>query len=848
MKAPVPKSLSSRVKLGPIAASTLAGFLGAAACDVVATLARATGHTSVGALAVVAFALYGAAGLVTGVIAALLVSGAVSAIPGRWARIRYDDWFDRGVTTGVLSGLVTIATLAVAVALGHQLIARPMQSDRLATIAVGGLVLLAAPIAIALGLSASGPLGRWVTPRIPRPERLGATGVVLLACVGAGLVAGVAAFSRADWRVLDLSPFVAGGIALGLGLGHGLFWYRSAAGRRRVRALERRLARVPWVVPLGTVGLVCAILIALRGAARMPETSTAFRAIDEGALGLRLGLRLARAATDRDGDGYSASFGGGDCDDHAPDVHPGAEDIPGNGIDENCEGGDSTAEPDAEPVAGEAARTGTGGATGAVGGTGAPGVVGTTGAAGGAGTPTEAVGAGGSEASPPEDLAARAPAAEPAAGGVPAPARPEPGAAEEQDAGAGAAVAAAIPSPRQAAAATADKRAHPRAVFRGNILLITIDALRGDRLGVAGYRRPGGRSLTPNLDALARRGAYFRRVWSQAPNTPRSFPSILTSQIPSAVKWDKPTVNYPQVLASNHTMFEELEAAGLAPLGIFSHFYFTADRGISKAFAEWSNDGAGTIAESNKDTASPRLVPRAVARLKKAAARRERFVMWTHLFEPHSSYMVHKEFPPTGLSGVAGLMEKYDLEIAFVDHWVGKLLASLDELGLRESTAIVVMADHGEAWGEHKSFFHGQDLFDEQLRIPLIIAVPGDAPVVRNEPVAAMDVAPTLVDLVGGAIPRSFRGRSLMPLVEGGSLAPRPIYAELMPATAWPHHAMMMIDDDKKLIHRISERRFELYDLRADPGEKKNLVDDGAYRAIFESLRARLLAYEERKR
>jgi arylsulfatase A-like enzyme len=828
MKAPVPKSLSSRVKLGPIAASTLAGFLGAAVCDVVATLVRTPGHTSVGALAVVAFALYGAAGLVTGVIAALLVSGAVSAIPGRWARIRYDEGLDRAVTTGVLSGLVTIAILAVAVALGHQLIARPMQSDRLATIAVGGLVLLAAPIAIALGLSASGPLGRWVTPRIPRHERMGTTGVMLLACVGAGLLAGVAAFSRADWRVLDLSPFVAGGIALGLGLGHGLFWYRSAAGRRRARALERRLGRVPWVGPMGTVGLVCAILIALSGAARMPETSTAFRAIDEGSLGLRLGLRLARAATDRDGDGYSASFGGGDCDDHAPDVHPGAEDIPGNGIDENCEGGDSAAEADAEPVAGEA---------------GAPDTTGTVGTTGGAGTPTEAGAPAGSEASPSEDLAARGPPAG-AASAEPAPSSPLPGAVAAGDAGA----VEASPSPRKAAAATAEKRARPGGVFRGNILLITIDALRADRLGVAGYRRPGGRSLTPNLDALARRGAYFSRVWSQAPNTPRSFPSILTSQIPSAVKWDKPTVNYPQVLASNRTMFEDLKMAGLAPLGIFSHFYFTADRGISKAFQEWSNDGAGTIAESNKDTASPRLVPRAVARLKKAAARRERFVMWTHLFEPHSSYMVHKEFPPTGLSGVAGLMEKYDLEIAFVDHWVGKLLAALDELGLRENTAIVVMADHGEAWGEHKSFFHGQDLFDEQLRIPLIIAVPGDAPVVRNEPVAAMDVAPTLVDLVGGAIPRSFRGRSLMPLVEGGSLAARPIYAELMPATAWPHHAMMMIDDDKKLIHRISERRFELYDLRADPGEKRNLVDDDAYRATFESLRARLLAYEEHKR
>jgi arylsulfatase A-like enzyme len=158
------------------------------------------------------------------------------------------------------------------------------------------------------------------------------------------------------------------------------------------------------------------------------------------------------------------------------------------------------------------------------------------------------------------------------------------------------------------------------------------------------------------------------------------------------------------------------------------------------------------------------------------------------------------------------------------------------------------MADHGEAWGEHKAFFHGQDLFDEQLRIPLIIAVPGQDPVVRTEPVAAMDVAPTLLALVGAPIPRSFRGRSLLPLIEGASLPPRPVYAELMPATAWPHHAMMMIDDDKKLIHRISERRWELYDLRTDPGEKKNLTDDSTYRITFDRLRARLLAFEERKR
>ena len=102
--------------------------------------------------------------------------------------------------------------------------------------------------------------------------------------------------------------------------------------------------------------------------------------------------------------------------------------------------------------------------------------------------------------------------------------------------------------------------------------------------------------------------------------------------------------------------------------------------------------------------------------------------MWTHLFEPHSSYMVHPEFPVSA-RGVEGLEEKYDYEIAYVDRWVGKLLAALESTGLAGNTAVVVLADHGEAWGEHKHYFHGQDLSEEQLRVPLIVAIPGRKPV-----------------------------------------------------------------------------------------------------------------------
>jgi choline-sulfatase len=586
------------------------------------------------------------------------------------------------------------------------------------------------------------PAWRRVSRALPRPRALGATGLLLVALAAGGALAFVVALSRADWRVLDLGPLYALGLAILLGGAHAVFWFGTRTGRN----LRERLFDAAGIAIPAALAVVAAL--ALSVGARLPEGAPAFAAVDEHALGLRALVGAARRLTDHDGDGFSARFGGGDCDDRRADVYPGAEDVPGDGIDQNCEGGDARPVAATSPAAAEA---------------------------------------------PPAHVEARAGA------------------------------------------------------FKGNILIVTIDAFRGDRLGVAGYGRPAGRSLTPTLDALARRGAYFKRVWSQAPNTPRSFPSILTGRYPTDIAWDKPTVNYPNLLPSNHTFFESLRAVGLMPIGIFSHFYFTADRGISRGFAEWSDDGALSIAESNKDSASPRIVPRVIARLQQAAARKQRFVLWTHLFEPHSSYMPHKEFP-TSLSGVPGLIEKYDYEIAFADLWVKKLFDALAAAGLDRDTAIVVMADHGEAWGEHKAYFHGTDLYDEQTRVPLIIAVPGQAPRVIDQDAKLVDVAPTLLDLVGAPVPANMRGRSLLPAIEGQPLAAAPVYAELMPATAWPHQASMMVADGHKIIHRISERRWEMYDLRRDPGEKNNLADQPAQAALFAQLKAKLVAFEERPR
>ena len=726
-----------------VAASVFAGFLAAGLVDLLLVRSH-DGAIPWPAAVALSVGLYGACGLLLGLLAgwaAAVVGDAIGPSPGD------DPRRDSALAAGILAGLVGAVVLAVGAAVAHAGFVSKMHNKGLATIATGGVALIMAIPATLAALAVRRPAG-GLARALPSLGRSGRTGLVTLTLLVLGVAAGALALSRADWRVLDLGPLKAAAVALVMGGLHWLFWHR------RGRAESLLGSRGVWGI---RAALVVITLAVLPPAARLPEASPVWAGVQEASTGLRLLVGVARQVTDADGDGYSTRFGGGDCNDGRADTYPGAEETAGDGIDQNCQGGDA--------VASDAP-------------TGAPGTV--------AGTP--------------------------------------------------AAAAVEVPVVKRQGAA-----------FDGNLLIISVDALRADRLGVAGYKRRKGKSLTPNLDALANRGAYFRRVWSQAPNTPRSFPSFLTSRYPSDIAWTQRTLNYSPILPVNETFFEQLGRSGFRNLGVFSHFYFTAERGLNQGFAEWSNEGAGTIAESNKDIASPRMVPKIIARLEKAAKAKERFALWTHLFEPHSSYMVHPQYPISS-RGVEGLEEKYDYEIAFVDGWIGKLLAALESSGLDKTTAVVLLADHGEAWGEHKHYFHGQDLTEEQLRVPLIIAVPGRAPAVIDDEAAVIDVGPTLLDLVGITPPASFRGRSLLAAIDGQKLPVRPLFGELLPASAWPKHEVMMVEGGKKITHKISERRWELHDLAADPRQQKDLSRDPRHAQLLEQLRKKVIAFEEGKR
>jgi arylsulfatase A-like enzyme len=191
--------------------------------------------------------------------------------------------------------------------------------------------------------------------------------------------------------------------------------------------------------------------------------------------------------------------------------------------------------------------------------------------------------------------------------------------------------------------------------------------------------------------------------------------------------------------------------------------------------------------------------------------------------------MDHPEFPVHG-GGFDAIEKRYDAEVSFTDKHVGMILDALSASGLADSTIVVVMADHGEAFGEHKfagerMFFHGETIYDELLRVPLAIRVPGLAPRVVPDPMMLIDLGPTLLDLFGATAPASMQGRSVVPAMLGQALPPGPIIAELLPVPSWQHKWRFIRLDGWELLDKQSEGSVELYDAINDPKQTHDLAE-----------------------
>ncbi len=377
-----------------------------------------------------------------------------------------------------------------------------------------------------------------------------------------------------------------------------------------------------------------------------------------------------------------------------------------------------------------------------------------------------------------------------------------------------------------------------------NVLLVSIDSLRADHVGAYGYER----ETTPQIDRLASEGTVFANHVSTTSWTLPAHISLFTGQDISVhgVATDGFSL-HPAV----PTLAESLRAAGYRTAAFCSSPYMNPAFGFDRGFDLYHNidtekeDFVDTVLPSeterdrvHRETTSPRITELAVGWLEDHA--REPFFLFLHFWDPHYDYdppppynrlfnpgytgdidgrdyihneRIHPGMDPEDLERIIAL---YDGEIAFTDYHLGMVIEKLKELDLFDRTLIVVTGDHGDEFFEHGNKGHRLTLYEEVIRVPLVIRLPGkENRAGRVEtPAGIIDIAPTILDRLGVPPPGSIQGESLLPLLAG---EPPPeerfLLAELSPAL------YALRGDGVKLFHNALEDQTVVLDLNADPGE-----------------------------
>ncbi len=351
-----------------------------------------------------------------------------------------------------------------------------------------------------------------------------------------------------------------------------------------------------------------------------------------------------------------------------------------------------------------------------------------------------------------------------------------------------------------------------------NIVIITLDTTRADRMGFLGSKR----GLTPNLDAMAREGAVFTYAYAQAPITTVSHASILTGSYPLYHTVDGFGVALP---TSVPTLPDLLRQRGYRTGAFVGAMILDPVNGLAPGF-----DRGFDVYEAGFRVRARRGEPRYETLERRAAdvvARAIRwlrqsspnpFLLWVHVFDAHEPYD-----PPAAFR--AKFADPYDGEIAYADDSIGKLLAELKARKMWDNTLVAVMADHGESLGEHGERSHGVFLYDSTIRVPLAIKFPRGrfAGKRAGGRVSLVDVAPTALEAAGAPVPKQMSGQSLLTLLARNPEQESPSYSETSyPANAFGWSATAALRTDKYLYIRSPRR--ELYDLAADADSKNNLA------------------------
>ncbi len=367
---------------------------------------------------------------------------------------------------------------------------------------------------------------------------------------------------------------------------------------------------------------------------------------------------------------------------------------------------------------------------------------------------------------------------------------------------------------------------------RRNLILISMDTLRADRLGAYGYLRP----TSPNIDALAARGARFARAYSSAPWTLPAHATIFTGLTPQRHDTHGWLQKLPETVP---TLAELLQQAGWRTYAHTTGGFVGGRYGFARGFEEYIDELGGfkmTLAAARRQIESwPRDEP---------------YFLFLQTFTVHCPYpasRAHREAFRTqsGLDDVGAppnclvkplksdfseaekifLSDRYDAAIRTADDKLAEFIRFLDERGEFEDTYLVLLSDHGDEFGEHGSIFHGHTLYEELLHVPLVIVGPGVEPGVVEERVGLVDLMPTVLDLLG-VEKTGGEGRSLVGHLLGE-------FSGAEPSGETPYFASTdegvklrgVISGNYKLVLDLETDRVRLFDLEKDPAERHDLAD-----------------------
>lgn len=363
-----------------------------------------------------------------------------------------------------------------------------------------------------------------------------------------------------------------------------------------------------------------------------------------------------------------------------------------------------------------------------------------------------------------------------------------------------------------------------------NILFIVVDTLRADYLGCYGHELP----TTPNIDKLlCKRSVVFDQARATGSQTRFSVPPIITGKYFSEIK--RSSGKWPKVHKDEYVMAERLKDAGYYTVAVHSIGYFQRNFKFYQGFDLYDTHVIEERWPLHHNFTSDLVTDRVLEHLDNPERPQDKpFFMWAYYGDPHAIFLIHKAYVKTFGKGRKGL---YRGEIAFTDEHIGRLMTGLEERGILEDTLIVFTSDHGEGLNkkeDHGHVYHGPNLYDEVIRVPLMVMGPGIEPARVPTSVSLLDLLPTFLEVAEMEPDPEMRGISLIPWLRGKRPKHPPVFFEKHKPDApkqkgmvhWPYK-----------VHWIPDyNRFMIYNLENDPRETEDL-----YKTLPEAKREELV-------